>query len=141
MKRFEEQCKQANAFKGKKQSLRSFVVEYHPCGDWINDNEVMMKRSAGISLGCRYMVKTLLLQKSCGECYDLERCFATIDDAEAYANYMRDVASISEASVYKMKDRGVGNLYRYDGLSVVALIDFEHPAKSFFGEAWRVRHS
>lgn len=121
---FEKQRKQADAFKGKQKSMRSFVVGYDIFGEYIDGDEVLIKRSAGVICGCRYMVKTHLLKTANGEWYYLERCFAALDDAKAYAQHMRDVAEISCAYVFKLNDRGAGSFYRYESMSPVATIDF-----------------
>ena len=134
MKSFDYQREQANAFRSARKSTAAFVAGYHNCGDILNGDEVSAKRSASIGLGCPFLVATPLLRTAQGEHYELNRCFATLEDASGYVDYMRGTFGLGYANVYRM-NRGMDNAY--GSLSVVALLDFVHTESSYHGGRWR----
>ena len=134
MERFDNRRKQANEFRSARKSTAAFVASYHNCGDILNGDEVFAKRSASLGFGCPFLVVTPLLRTAQGECYEIERCFATLEDASGYVAYVRDTLGLGYANVYRMNRRANGD---YDSLSVVALLDFVHTESSWHTGAWR----
>lgn len=124
----------SNAFRSAGKSTATFVAVYHSCGDIFNGDEVSAKRNASIGLGCPFLVTTPLLRTAQGEHYELNRCFATLEDASGYVDYMRGAFGLGYINVYRMNRRVGGG---YDSLTVVALLDFVHTESSYHGGRWR----
>lgn len=134
MESFDYQRERANAFRSARKSTAAFVAAYHSCGDILNGDEVCAKRDASIGLGCPFLVATPLLCTAQGEHYELNRCFATLEDASGYVDYMRGAFGLRYINVYRMNRKVSGG---YNSLTVVALLDFAHPESGYRGCRWR----
>lgn len=127
----------AGAFKSAGKSMPPFIVENHPCGDWINGNEYIGYMTDAIASGCRYKVETSVRDFPRGESqsqFGLERCFAELADVQQFIYMMFAELQITWANVTKLQDDGAG-AYRCQQL--VAGFDFKYPSGSVFCDEWR----
>lgn len=127
---YAEKCAEADKF-GK--GLPAQIIKYHSCGDWLDFDKVIIERSYAIVHGCPW-VAALTLQKeviadgiSIKGAVCLEKYFATLDDAKAFAKW----CPARKVTISYMHDNGRGSFPRYGYETGGAFLDKDDASHNY----------